>query len=290
MQANINGIQRWADEWKMCLNADKTQVMVISSSRQETSWAPNLHLEGRKLEVVKEYKFLGVIIDNELRFTSHVKKVITKAQNRNKILRCLAGKKWGQSLETQRALFSTYIRSAMEYAGPSWYPWISTTAKKDLERVQNTSLKIMTRMAHSTPINFLQLQAGVEPFQTRMEKNNQILYERYMRLRPEDPRRILAMKDVKERLKSRIGWRKETEQVMTSEYNRDTPRTTITPMMKCKAEISNVELSKKKEDYSASELASITDMKIADINADLEIYTDGSTSGEQRNGGAGIYV
>lgn len=290
MQANINGIQQWAKEWKMCLNADKTQVMVISSSRKETNWIPDLHLEERKLEVVKEYKFLGVIIDNELRFASHVKKVISKAQNRNKILRCLAGKKWGQSLESQRSLYCTYIRSAMEYAGPSWYPWISDTAKKSLERVQNTSLQIMTRMAQKTPVEFLQLQAGIEPFKLRMEKNNQIMYERYMRLKPDDSRRVLATKEVKKRLKSRIGWRKETEQVMTGDYNRETPRTIITPMMKCKVEIANVELSRKKEEYNASQLASITEMKIADINADIEIYTDGSTSGQQRNGGAGIYV
>ena len=101
----------------MCLNADKTQVMVISSSRKDTNWLPELHLEERKLEVVKEYKFLGVIIDNELRFASHVKKVITKAQNRNKILRCLAGKKWGQSLESQRSL---YCRAALSRPALVW--------------------------------------------------------------------------------------------------------------------------------------------------------------------------
>ena len=31
-------------------------------------------------------------------------------------------------------------------------------------------------------------------------------------------------------------------------------------------------------------------MKIAEIDADVELYTDGSTSGEQQNGGAGVFA
>ena len=50
---------------------------------------------GVKLEVVKEYKFLGVIIDNGLRFTANVNKVVAKCTRRNGILKCLAGKEWG---------------------------------------------------------------------------------------------------------------------------------------------------------------------------------------------------
>ena len=34
----------------------------------------------------------------------------------------------------------------------------------------------------------------------------------------------------------------------------------------------------------------MTEVKIAEINADVELYTDGSTSGVQVNGGAGIFV
>ena len=138
---------------------DTSDGHLIKPQRDELD--PRLTPRRTQARGVKEYKFLGVIIDNELGFASHVKKVISKAQNRNKILRCLAGKKWGQSLESQRSLYCTYVRSAMEYAGPSWYPWISDTAKKSLERVQNTSLQIMTRMAQKTPVEFLQLQAGL---------------------------------------------------------------------------------------------------------------------------------
>ena len=146
------------------------------------------------LEVVKEYKFLGVMIDSGLRFKTHVNTTIAKCKRRNNILRCLAGKDWGQDRETQKTLYFTYIRSALEYAGPSWYPWISSTARERLEAVQNESLRIMTHMAKTTPVDFLRLEAGIEPLYERMSKNNQIMWERYMRLEPNDQRMMLAEK------------------------------------------------------------------------------------------------
>ena len=211
MQDNINGIAKWAQEWKMKLNSDKTQVMVISTSKEDLSWNPKLFLDGKLLKVVNEYKFLSVIIDSGLRFNAHVKKVVAKCRRRNNILRCLAGKDWGQSLETQKALYATFIRSAIEYASPSWYPWISESAKQMIERIQNDSLRIMTRMAKDTPCDFLRLQAGIEPLETRMMKNSRILREKYERLEQSDARRMLANKEVKIRLTTRKGWRWATD-------------------------------------------------------------------------------
>ena len=109
MQNNIDGIHRWAEEWKMRLNADKTQVMIISTSNSDTSWKLKLTLAGKALKVVKEYKFLGVTIDSGLRFTKHVNKIVAKAKRRTRIMRCLAGKDWGQGMEAQRYTFFPFF-------------------------------------------------------------------------------------------------------------------------------------------------------------------------------------
>ena len=92
-------------------------------SNNELQWKPKLHLGERELEVVKEYNlFLGVTIDSGFKFNAHLTKVAAKARRREKILRCLAGKEWRQSLETQRALYTTYIRNWLEYAAPAGIP------------------------------------------------------------------------------------------------------------------------------------------------------------------------
>ena len=125
----------------------------------------------------------------------------------------------------------TYIRSALEYAAPSWYPWIAKTSREKLERVQNESLRIMTRMAADTHVDFLRLEAGIEPLETRIEKTSMTMWERYIRLDDSDARKRMTCKIVKQRLKTRLGWRKKVSPLMDKNMNRATPKTTTTPMM-----------------------------------------------------------
>ena len=179
MQDSINGISNWAKEWKMSLNKSKTEAMVISSSNKDTKWKPNLRLEGETVKIVPEYKFLGVTVDSGLRFTTHVNRIVAKGKRRNNILKCLAGKDWGQNLETQRALYLTYIRSALEYASPSWFPWLPQTTRARLEVVQNDSLRTMTRLCKTCPVDFLRLETGIEPLDERLDKNSMITWERF---------------------------------------------------------------------------------------------------------------
>ena len=148
----------------------------------------------------------------------------------------------------------------------------------------------MTRMAYDSPSDFLRLEAGVEPLEARIEKTNRILWERYIRMEEKDPRRQLTTKVVKQRLKTRVGWRGKTTPLMSKQMNRETPKTTTNPMMKLSATMTAVELKKSKDQYTLPELARETELRIAEVDAHIELYTDGSTSGKQQNGGAGIFA
>ena len=132
----------------------------------------------------------------------------------------------------------------------------------------------------------------MEPLEDRMRKNNQIMWERYSRLQPNDPRRLLMEGDKKQRLKSRFGWRYTTKPLMeaTQQIMRDIPRVTLHPWSSTYVAITAVQLEKKKEEYQKEELKQETSKKIEEINADILVFTDGSTSGEQENWGAGIAI
>ena len=156
--------------------------------------------------------------------------------------------------------------------------------------VQNDSMRIMTRMAKTTPIDFLRLESGLEPLEARMEKNSMVLWEKYVRFESNDQRHQLAVKKIDQRLLTRHGWRKQTETLGQRPLNRNTPSTNTDPMLSLAASIQRVKLTKKKEEYPIQELARLAEMKIAEIDAEVEIFTDGSTSGQQMNGGAGVFV
>ena len=121
MQQEVNKITDWATEWKMSINVDKTKCMVISSSYQDQQWNPQLEANGKAIEPVKTYPFLGNTINNNLLFKDQINKVVTKCTKRNKILKCMSTKDWGNSQETQTKLYIQYNRTALEYGSNSWF-------------------------------------------------------------------------------------------------------------------------------------------------------------------------
>ena len=100
------------------------------------------------------------------------------------------------------------------------------------------------------------------------------------------------MKDASTRLKTRIGWRKTTSERMN---NMPLTRETTTPHLPPWKNldiltVDAVPLDKPKEEYTPEELKRMSMQKIRSINTEVTIYTDGSTNGEQQDGGAGVYI
>ena len=291
VQAEIDKIMEWAEKWKMKVNASKTKSMVISSSKKEQSTDPKLKAGGTPIQPVQEYPFLGGKIPADLRFSGHVKKVTAKGRKRNRVLKCMAGKSWGNTRETQRTIFVQYIRTSMEYGSPSWSPWISNTNMKAIQRVQNDALRSVVGSAATCPIDFLHLESNIEPIKQRMEKNDLLLMEKYKRLPEKDPRRKLLEKKGNIRLKSRIGWRELTNRRKTKDtYKVEQLKPPLEPWKRTQLKFEAVPLEKPKEQYTKTELKTRTEEMITNMEADLMIWTDGSTSGSQERGGAGVLI
>ena len=291
-QTEVNKIVAWADTWKMSLNSDKTRTMITSTAPNDLLWNPDLKISNTPIKAVEEYKFLGTIISNNLRFTKHIDMIVTKCRKRINILKCLSTKNWGCALETQRRLYTQYIRSAIEYASSSFHGWISDTHMKRLQRVQNEAMRVMAGLAQTCPIDFLHLETGLEPLQLRFVKNDEITWDRYDRLPPNDPRNQLIKKQVDNRLSSRHGFRAKTSPTFPfKSITREVTTPHIEPWL-CLENLclESVQLEKNKECYTKDELKRLSTEKIDSLNKNTHIYTDGSTSSAQMKGGAGLYV
>ena len=99
----MDKILAWAEEWKMKINGSRTKSMIISSSVDDQKWDPQLKTRETPIKFVQE-SFLGINIPSDLRFGSHAKKLVTRCRKRNKVLKCMATKNGGNSLETQRTI------------------------------------------------------------------------------------------------------------------------------------------------------------------------------------------
>ena len=70
LNRDLTKIDLWAWQWKMKLNADKTEE-VVSSCKREKLIHPILKLGGEIISTKSEHEHFGVILDSKLNFKSH---------------------------------------------------------------------------------------------------------------------------------------------------------------------------------------------------------------------------
>ena len=71
--SDLAKIEKWAKENKMQFNEFKSKAMLISRKRSNDNI--NIYLNNRRLEQVKEIKYLGIYFDSRLTFDKHTENI-----------------------------------------------------------------------------------------------------------------------------------------------------------------------------------------------------------------------
>ena len=80
LQANVDLLSNWVVKNNLTLNASKCKFMVISRLQKKPVPVPQLKLYNNLLERVSSYKYLGVIISDDLTWTTHINEMSNKAR------------------------------------------------------------------------------------------------------------------------------------------------------------------------------------------------------------------
>ena len=80
LNADLSHVNDWLKANKLTLNTSKTKFMLIASKGKLSQFRTNfcIHINGSTIKQVKQKKILGIIIDNELRWTEHVDEAMQK--------------------------------------------------------------------------------------------------------------------------------------------------------------------------------------------------------------------
>ena len=121
----------WCCFNKLALNINKTQYIIFSPA--PCPFDPVLTINGTPLEKVKEYKYLGVIIDENLKFDKHITKIKSKLSQL-----CGVSFKLGRflSLDAARTFYFSMVQSVISYNIVFWGA-SSKTLLDALQRKQN---------------------------------------------------------------------------------------------------------------------------------------------------------
>lgn len=147
---DLGRLYKWLCDNSLSVNIKKTKFMLIKNKNCniDTDSHDNVLINGVKIEKVKEFKYLGVLIDEFLTFSSHANYLIKKVSKKIYFL-CRIGK--DLSSWTKLLIYKTIILPHFNYCASIMYMF----AKSDLDvlqRKQNIALRCILKCNRYTRI------------------------------------------------------------------------------------------------------------------------------------------
>ena len=134
LHRDLQVLDEWTQIWQLPLNTAKCTVLHIGANNPMN----DLRLNNTSLVKVTQQKDLGVIISNDLKWVTHIAKVVKKA---NVIIALIRRAFQDKSPETILKLYKSHVRPILEYANSIWSPYYVKDIEI-LERVQRRITKI----------------------------------------------------------------------------------------------------------------------------------------------------
>lgn len=134
-------------------------------------------INGVAKEEKKSTKFLGIILDNKLKFEEHITEVGLKANRRLTMLRYIGHIKKGANPETMVAYINkALIRSVVEYGINIYCSENNRGIRDKIKKIQNAEVRMAMGYRMFTPINVIMSEAGVMDMGIR----RRLIFQRYM--------------------------------------------------------------------------------------------------------------
>ena len=297
-QAAVDIVVDWSKEWKLVLNGSKSETSIFTLGKV---WCPNIRINDRAIRSVSNPKLLGVTLDRTLTFGKHVGQIIARANQKQHILRAVSHSSWGWRKPDLRKIYLSLFGSILNYAGAAWQPWLRQIHINSLDRAQNRCLRLITTQALCAPVEALRAESEVGSVAVRISANILRSREKGLRLPKDHPRSLAFSESAPSRLSSKQGARLKAELLSSSlpslsplSQNPRTPFTffSVRPwdrgLSRCTVSPSLPGITGRQD--SIPNILSAALRRTRELNAQYNIYTDGSASAGTINGGAGVVI
>ena len=148
---------------KFTVSTAKYTVTFFSPDTHEHHLHPKVKFAYQVLPPEKKPKVQGVTLDTNLTFTQHCNNIAVKVQQRNNMLKALAGSTWSCNKETLLATYQAIGRSILSYCCPVWTPSPMDTNWSRLQLAQNSALRIATGCLNMADVAELHQLAREQP-------------------------------------------------------------------------------------------------------------------------------
>ena len=96
-------METWTSTLDIIFEPSKAKAMVITQRRNTRP--PVLKFYGENIEIVKEYKALGIILDSKMRFAKHIENLKLSCLKKINLMKMMAGGRYGANPAVMRELY-----------------------------------------------------------------------------------------------------------------------------------------------------------------------------------------
>ena len=137
LQNYLDTLSQWVDVWQMSFNPSKTEYLRITNKINYVQ--SSYYLSNTLIPSVSHTKYLGVIIDKNLKWTQHANMITAKASS----VRSLLQRNLAKCPATVKCYcYNTFVRPILEYASTVWSPYHEHNIYK-LEMVQRRAARFV---------------------------------------------------------------------------------------------------------------------------------------------------
>ena len=154
LQHDLNKVLEWSHKWQLPFNIDKCKVIHYSYNNP----LYNYTLNNKPLTTDTSEKDLGVTFTSDLKFSSHIRQIISKANSRLGLIKNTFTNKTAKIIIP---LYKSLVRPLLEYCVSIWNP----NLRKDIieiEKVQRRATKLIPQikdLPYPNRLKFLHLDS-----------------------------------------------------------------------------------------------------------------------------------
>ncbi len=157
MQGSLRVVDSWCKTKGLSVNPEKTEVLLCTRKRK-TEGVVRLECLVVKLNLTKEVKYLGVILDNKLTWKAHMRAQVKKRLKALWLCNAYTGMIWGLSPKMALSLYKHVIIFKITYAALAWRDCMdSVSARSELECLQRAACIMITEAMRTTPTKVLEM-------------------------------------------------------------------------------------------------------------------------------------
>ena len=170
IQKALDNIEAWAEDEGLKFNLGKSHPILFQNNNKKNHSIP-ITLNGKNLNYQESTKYLGVTLNNKLRWTEHFNNVFKASKRDMIIINKALQKSLGPSPKLTHWIYTGIIRPKITYASHIWCGAISNfELEKRSRQIQRWALTKMGPIRQNTPTAGLEIITRTIPLHIHLQE------------------------------------------------------------------------------------------------------------------------